>query len=157
ELDVGLGTGELSLRLAQLRPVHRRIDLRDQLTLFDRRVEVDEQVRNLAGHLAAHIDADHRAERAAGRHVLLQIPAADRGNVVRWAMAARALTGRAQRQQQSADERKAQWGCWKDQRIRRPALPRSHHHFHPPPRAWYSATWLARRLKRACSKPCCAL
>ena len=62
EGDVGLGAGEFAFGLAQGGLINGRVNFRDQLAFFHRRIEVHIQRGNLAGNLAAHIHADHGAQ-----------------------------------------------------------------------------------------------
>src|SRR5690606_25830620 len=81
----------LPLRLLELRPAafdadlrgpyllaqQRRIDPRDELALLDAVVEVDVDLRDLAGDLRAHLDGLGRLERAGARDHGLDVAARD--------------------------------------------------------------------------------
>ena len=84
-----IGAGQVSLRLLQGCLIDRRVDLRDELPLLDRRVEIHVECLNLAGDLAADIDADQRAQGPAGRYMLLQGTAGDLGGFIARQLAAR--------------------------------------------------------------------
>src|SRR3989441_1183339 len=65
--DRGLGGVEVCPGLDDLRLEDVRIDPRDHLAFLHDRVEVDEELLDLARHLTAHLDGDDRVEVAAGR------------------------------------------------------------------------------------------
>ena len=66
QFERGPGVGELAFHLVDDRPVGRRIELRDDLPGFHRRIKVGEKFLNDARNLATHGDVNHRIERAAG-------------------------------------------------------------------------------------------
>ncbi|MCU0897823.1 MAG: hypothetical protein MUC55_10010 [Burkholderiales bacterium] len=55
---------DVSFGLAHFELERFRVDLRDQLALLDRRVEIDEQILDLPRHLRADLDRRHRRERS---------------------------------------------------------------------------------------------
>src|SRR5439155_15413256 len=74
-IDVGLGLGDLGLE-------DLGVDAGDDLVLLHDRVEVGEQLLDLAGDLAADLHEDHRVEVAGGRHGRGQGSALDPGGPV---------------------------------------------------------------------------
>ena len=59
-VDVGLGLSDLRLETGW-------VDPGDDLAFLHDRVEVDQEIFDLARHLAAHLDADDRVDVAGGR------------------------------------------------------------------------------------------
>jgi hypothetical protein len=59
--DIGLGLAHAVLE-------GFRVDAGDELVFLHRRVEVDQDLLDLAGNLRADLDRDHRVERAGGRN-----------------------------------------------------------------------------------------
>ena len=56
ELQGGVRIGEIAFRLVHTRLENHRIDLRDHLPGFHDRIKIDEQLLDVARHLAAHLD-----------------------------------------------------------------------------------------------------
>ena len=82
ERDLGLGAGKIPLGLAKRGGINRRVNFRDELAFFHRRVEVNIQGDDFPGNLAAHVHADHGAERSAGGDMLHDVPARDQRGFV---------------------------------------------------------------------------
>ena len=75
ERDISLRAGQLALGLAQGGFIDGRVNFRNELAFFHRRVEVGIQRCDFSGNLAADVHADHGAERAARRNMLYDVAA----------------------------------------------------------------------------------
>ena len=81
-LEVALGGGVVGARLLDGRFEKLGVDLRDDVALLHRRVEVDEDLRDAARNLAAHLHGDHGRKRAGSRDLGDDAPLIDLDRLV---------------------------------------------------------------------------
>ena len=79
---VGFGVGEIAFGLQHSAFEQRRINLRDQLSLFDAGIEIHKEMRNRPRNLRADLNRDDGIDRARGLHDLANVPAIRLGGKV---------------------------------------------------------------------------
>ena len=102
--SAALRVREIAFRLVHGRLVDGRIDLRDDLPGFHRRIEIDEQLLDVAGDLAADLHVDDRIQRARRGHGLAS--SAPRATVAVWYSSLAGAAAAAENRSREAEEQR---------------------------------------------------